>query len=112
MNLARKIKRHKDRGEIKRAAARRLAKPVERLTAVAIKRHGKVIEGGQGSHWRIRFGLDPKCDPDAHVAGDVEGFIVAPSGRFVDRVEAYQIALAAGQCPKMERMLLSSDVRW
>lgn len=105
------LKRH--RAKMSEIDRRRPApKPAEKLLAVAIKRDGKVIDGGHGSHWRIRFNLDSSVSPDESVPGDIEGFIVAPSGRFVDRVEAYQIALAAGQCPTMTRTLLSSDVRW
>lgn len=109
-SLSRKLKRHGIRkGED--------VSPVkEKLFAVAIKRGDQIWDGGRGGHWKLRCMLDPNLDSlDATktVPGDIDGFIVAPSGRFVDREEAYEIGVAARQVmPGMKRQLLSSDITW
>jgi hypothetical protein len=49
------------------------------------------------------------------IPGDIEGFVTT-NGRFVDRREAKDVALAAGQIHSSwktaTRKLLSSDVHW
>lgn len=112
MNLARKIKRH-GIGRPKRAKPPKAAPfSGEKLHAVALIRDGELHrQPYRGSHWQIRAALgDP--DPTKHVNGDVEGFVTT-SGRFVDRAEAQEIAIAAGQIRSlMGREMLSSDITW
>lgn len=85
----------------------------ERLMSAAIIRDGKT-ESGSRSHYELRMRLDPA---DAHRSRltDVEGFMTS-TGRFVDREEAKQVAMAAGQISLMwktaTRSLLSSDIDW
>ena len=89
--------------------------PSERLFAVAIKRGDRIWDGGRSQgHWALRMQLDPNCaDATRTVPGDIDGFIVAPGGRFVDRDEAQEIAIAAGQIRgRLGRELLSSDINW
>ena len=88
--------------------------PTERLFAIAIKRGADTWDGGRGGHSTLRRNLDPKCaDPYKTIPGDIDGFIVSPSGRFVDREEAKEIAARAGQIRSwMQRELLSSDIDW
>lgn len=90
------------------------SEPVEKLFSVAIKRGDRVWDGGRGGHAKLRRSLDPDCpDPYNTVPGDIDGFIVAPSGRFVDREEAKTIGMRAGQVTMdMGRELLSSDIDW
>jgi hypothetical protein len=88
----------------------------ERLKAAAILRDGKVLERGFRSHYQLRQAIDPD-DPDPRMGqlGDTDGFITT-NGRFVDRDEAREVALAAGQIhPSWKtaaRKLLSSDINW
>ena len=109
MNIARQIRRRRER----RGTAPPVKPKMERVFAVAIMRGEKLWDGGRGSHSQLRRSLDPACaDPYNTVPGDTDGFIVSPSGRFVDRMEARKIAAAAGQAQASERELLSSDLNW
>ena len=82
----------------------------ERLVAVAIMRNGELLKAPNStwSHAELRGWKDP-------VPTDTHGFMTS-AGRFVDRREARDVALAAGQIDKSwrdaKRDLLSSDVRW
>lgn len=89
----------------------------ERIFAVAIRRDGKLWDGGRGSHYLLRHNLGD-AEPSRKNPNDEEGFIVSPSGRFVDRREAHAIAFAAKQISTNrlmeggDRDLLSSEVEW
>lgn len=86
----------------------------ERLTAAAIKRGGEVLERGLKSHFQLRAALGD-ADPARRMIDDEEGFMT-DTGRFVNRYEAKDIAIAAGQINKRwreaQRPLLSSDINW
>lgn len=83
----------------------------ERLTACYIRRDGETYSYGFRSHYDIRKRLGD-ADPLASKPGDEEGFITSED-RFVSRDEANRIGATAGQCVRMERKFLSSDVdRW
>jgi hypothetical protein len=89
---------------------------IERLKAVAILRGDEVIERGFTSHYALRQAIDPDDSaPQISKPGDIEGF-VTNEGRFVDRDEAKEIAIAAGQIHSSwktaTRKLLSSDINW
>ncbi|MGY3581376.1 hypothetical protein ACVIGB_000555 [Bradyrhizobium sp. USDA 4341] len=89
---------------------------LERLRAVAILRGDEVIERGFTSHYQLRQAIDPDDpDPRTSKAGDIDGFITS-QGRFVDRDEAREVAIAAGQIHSSwktaTRKLLSSDINW
>lgn len=82
----------------------------ERLKCVAIIRDGKLHKGPR-SHWELRSDLGDEY-PQTSNLNDVEGFFTS-AGRFVNRVEAQDVALAAGQIrQRQDRPLLSSDVDW
>lgn len=86
----------------------------ERLKAAAVIRDGAIIERGFRSHYQLRQALgDPS--PQTSNLNDVEGFVTT-DGRFVDRAEAREVALAAGQIhpswKTASRPLLSSDINW
>jgi hypothetical protein len=88
----------------------------ERLRAVAIRRGDEVIDRGFTSHYQLRQAIDPDDpSPQTSKPGDIDGFITS-SGRFVNRDEARDVAIAAGQIhPSWKttaRKLLSSDVNW
>lgn len=103
-SLARKIKRHGHRKANAEPAVR------ERLDSAAIIRDG-CTHSAFRSHYRIRAALGDD-NPQASNLNDVEGFVTS-AGRFVDRYEAQDIALAAGQIrARMDRELLSSDINW
>lgn len=85
----------------------------ERLVSVAIQRDGKTHDGLR-SHYELRCSLGDTN----HVArrlDDVEGFMTSKH-RFVDRDEAREVAIAAGQIgpgwKDAKRSLLSSDIEW
>jgi hypothetical protein len=82
----------------------------ERLVGTAIKRDGFVHEGTRRGHWEIRSGLGDD-DPRRSKPGDVDGFMTS-ADRFVDRGEANEVAVISGQCRRMGRPMLSSDVDW
>lgn len=88
----------------------------ERLKAAAILRAGEVLERGFHSHYQLRQTIDPD-DPDPRISkpGDVDGFVTT-EGRFVDRNEAREVGINAGQLnPQWKtagRLLLSSDINW
>jgi hypothetical protein len=83
---------------------------VERLVSVAIRRVGETYGYGFTSHYALRLALSGDGD-DRH-PGDIEGFMTS-TGRFVERREAADVALQAGQIHSaMQRELLSSDVHW
>ena len=88
----------------------------ERLVATAIMRDGKMLERGFQSHWQLRAALNPeRANFNQHVDGDIDGFVTS-TGRFVDRFEARDVAIASGQIGPMwkdaVRDLLSADVNW
>lgn len=89
---------------------------VERLVAAAIMRDGKMLERGFQSHSELRAALNPEMmSPNRHVEGDIDGFVTS-AGRFVDRLDARDVAITSGQIGPMwkdaTRDLLSSDVNW
>lgn len=85
----------------------------ERLVSVAIQRDGKTHDGLR-SHYELRVALGD-VNPVSSNLNDVEGFMTS-KGRFVDRDEARDIGVAAGQLHeswrKAGRKLLSSDINW
>jgi hypothetical protein len=89
---------------------------IERLKSVAILRSEEVLERGFKSHYQLRLAIDPD-DPDPRMPklGDIDGFVTT-TDRFVDRDEAKEVAIAAGQIhpswKSATRKLLSSDVNW
>jgi len=87
---------------------------VERLKAAAIIRDGEVQERGFKSHYELRQALGDALPQTSNLM-DTEGFITT-TGRFVDRDEAKEVALACGQIGRMwkgsARKLLSSDIDW
>lgn len=87
----------------------------ERVFAIAIKRDGRIWDGGKSSHWQLRKHLGDE-NPEKPKRGDVEGFVISPGGRFADRREAHAIAFEAGQTSRLgtpgDRNLLSSEVKW
>jgi hypothetical protein len=83
----------------------------ERLVACGIIRDGVTHSYGFKSHGDIRRKLGDE-DWSKSVPGDNEGFITSED-RFVSRDEANRIGSIAGQCVRMERKFLSSDVdKW
>jgi hypothetical protein len=82
----------------------------ERLKCAAIMRDGKVHDGLH-SHYELRRAMgDPS--PQTSNLNDIEGFLTT-TGRFVNRNEAQDVALAAGQIRSPQgRPLLSSDIDW
>lgn len=83
----------------------------EHLVACAIRRDGKIHRTHEkGAHWEIRAALNDD-DPTKPMPGDQEGFLTS-GGRFVGRRAANEIADACGQCRRMGREMLSSDVEW
>jgi len=108
-SLARKMARNR----AKRAAwPKPRARASEKLEAVAIMREGVLHrQFKHGGHWQIRLDLGD-ANPNASNPSDVEGFVTT-QGRFVDRGEGQEIALAAGQIrQRMGRPMLSSDLDW
>lgn len=88
----------------------------ERLVSVAILRNDEVLDRGLKSHFQLRQSLNPNdTDPSIGEVGDIDGFMTS-MGRFVDRDEARDVALASGQIHSSwrtaSRDLLSSDVDW
>lgn len=88
----------------------------ERLKAVAILRDGEILERGFKSHYQLRQAIDADAlDHRTSNPGDTDGFITT-EGRFVDRDEAKDVAIAAGQIhpswKTAQRKLLSSDINW
>lgn len=88
----------------------------EKLRAAAILRDGTVLERGFKSHYQLRMAIDPNDrDPRNPKPGDTDGFVTT-EGRFVDRDEAREVAITAGQIhPSWKtatRKLLSSDINW
>lgn len=87
----------------------------EKLTACAIKRDGVIHVGTKRGHWEIRARLGDE-NPQQKKSGDEEGFVTNDNLRFVDREEAREIALDAGQLSPMwrkaARPVLSSDLNW
>ncbi len=83
-------------------------KDAERLVAVAILRDEIMTsEFARGGHKILRERMNPTNAP-----GDIEGFKTS-TGRFVNRREAQDIALDAGQLDRPQtRELLSSDIDW
>lgn len=82
----------------------------ESLTAAALIRDGVTESRGFKEHWLIRAALGD-ADPYQKNPADTYGFLTS-TGRFVTRHEAMIIGAAAGQCQKMGRELLSSDINW
>jgi hypothetical protein len=83
----------------------------ERLAAAAIIRDGSIESRGFKSHWQIRAALGDE-NPQQRKRGDEEGFVTS-TGRFVDRDEAQDVAVASGQIPSRQgRTLLSADIDW
>lgn len=83
----------------------------ERLVACGIIRDGVTHSYGFKSHGDIRRKLGDE-DWSKSTPGDEEGFITS-EGRFVSRDLANRIGAEAGQCVRMDRKFLSSDVdRW
>ena len=83
----------------------------EHLVSCGIIRDGVTHSYGFKSHGDIRRKLGDE-DWSKSVPGDEEGFITS-EGRFVSRDEANCIGAVAGQCVRMERKFLSSDVyKW
>lgn len=98
-----------------RLRGRRVAKTepwpdVERLKCAAVLRNGKVHDGLR-SHYELRNALgDPS--PQTSNPNDIEGFLTT-TGRFVNRNEAQDVAIAASQIRSViGRPLLSSDINW
>jgi len=86
------------------------APDVERLKCAAIMRDGKIHDGLR-SHYELRSALGDRS-PQTSQLTDVEGFLTT-KGRFVDRAEAQDVALLAGQLRSAQgRPLLSSDIDW
>jgi hypothetical protein len=88
----------------------------EKLVSVAITRDDVVLDRGIRSHAQLRQAIDPSIsNPSAGLHGDIDGFMTS-TGRFVDRDEAKQVAIASGQVHErwktVSRDLLSSDVDW
>lgn len=85
----------------------------ERLASVAIQRDGKTHDGLR-SHYELRRALGD-ANPVPSNLNDVEGFMTS-KGRFVDRDEAREVGVAAGQLHESwrtsKRKLLSSDIDW
>lgn len=88
-------------------------KDQERLMGVAIIRKGTETRMDQGSHYQIRMRLGDDFPDQSRVwDGDQEGFWTSKD-RFVDRDEGQELAVESGQISgKMERVMLSSDIRW
>lgn len=82
----------------------------ERLTASALIRDGEIHSRGFKEHWQIRAALGD-ADPYRKSPADQYGFMTS-EGRFVTRSEAMAIGEKSGQCVRMGRELLSSDVNW
>lgn len=80
----------------------------ERLVACGIIRDGVTHSYGFKSHGDIRRKLRDENWSNSR-PGDEEGFITS-EGRFVSREEANRIGAAAGQCVRMGRKFLSSDI--
>ena len=71
---------------------------IERIKSAAIQHRGAYFGGenhGAIGRWMVTFGICPRPYPH----GEAQGFLTE-SGRFVGRVEALQIAIAAGQVEK------------
>lgn len=83
--------------------------PLERLVSVAIIRNGETFKGFK-SHAELRRSMNDE-DPYVSKRSDVEGFWTS-NERFVTRREGNRIASDAGQCPIMQRDMLSSDINW
>lgn len=81
----------------------------ERLIEAAIVRNSH-CHAGFRSHAEIRKALGDE-DPYTSKSTDIEGFMTSKA-RFVRRVEAKDIGIAAGQVRPMDRELLSSDINW
>lgn len=83
----------------------------ERLVACAIIRNGETHSYGVKSHADIRRELKDE-NPYISTVGDEEGFMTS-TDRFVGRYEANVIGAKAGQCVRMDRKFLSSDIdKW
>jgi hypothetical protein len=83
----------------------------ERLVSCAIIRGGETHSYGFKSHADIRRKLGDQ-DYYASNSSDEEGFMTS-HGRFVGRSEANIIGSETGQCVRMTRKFLSSDVdKW
>lgn len=86
----------------------------ERLKAAAILRDHAILERGFKSHYQLRQALDDP-DPRTSKPDDIDGFTTTEN-RFVDRYEARDVAIAAGQIhaswKTASRPLLSSDIDW
>lgn len=82
----------------------------ERIVSVAIKRNGKVcdVDASRHSHRELRQSLGD-VDPDFSKWDDVDGFLTN-TGRFLNRREAVDVALASGQIRRPKAHLLSSDI--
>lgn len=82
---------------------------MEHLVECAIERDGVISHGFQ-SHAELRRSLGDE-DPYAKNPVGLHGFWTS-EGRFVTRREGNRIASNAGQCPIMQRDMLSSDIDW
>jgi hypothetical protein len=83
----------------------------ERLVSCGIIRNNVMHSYGLKSHGEIRQRLGDK-EWSKSSSGDDEGFVTS-KGRFVSRDEANRIGAVAGQCARLERKFLSSDVyKW
>jgi hypothetical protein len=88
----------------------------ERLVSAAITRADVVHSRGIRSHAQLRLALNPDTfNSTVGEFGDIDGFLTS-TGRFVDRDEAKEVAIAAGQVhaswKTAQRALLSSDINW
>lgn len=82
-------------------------KPTVRIISCGIIRDGNLHTGGE-SHSEIRRMLGDQ-NPYISKKTDKEGFVTS-DGCFVDRIQGDAIAFESGQCARMSRELLSSDI--
>lgn len=83
----------------------------ERLVSCAIIRDNEIHSYGFKSHGDIRRRLGDENWSKSRL-GDKEGFITSHD-RFVDRDTANKIGAEAGQCQRIHRQFLSSDMnKW
>lgn len=93
----------------RRFKLKRIRQDVLHLVSCAIIRDG-IEHHGFKSHADLRGSLGDE-DPYTSKPDDQEGFWTS-EGQFVGRIRANQIASDAGQCPRLVREMLSSDITW
>lgn len=93
----------------KRPSYERKNNECEYITACAIMR-GEETHHGFRSHSELRRSLGDKY-PSNPLPGDFEGFWTSED-RFVSRETANIITAESGQCVRMRRDMLSSDIDW